>query len=735
MSIRTAKIALPFYPDTDGTPLEAGYVYIGKPGLNPMIHPITAYWDIEGTIPAEQPIRTIGGHPSRSGSIGSLVIPGPAYSLIVRNKNGALVFSDLSVYQDVDLESLAQINTLSELFSVIGSDNAYVTLSAGTWIVDDDETIPSNITLDTPRGATINVASGETLTFSRPGQLLAGRYTVFTGSGTVVGLTTQYPEWHGAAGDGSTDDSSAFNAMDFTGSTSSLQYKVELAPGATYQLDSVWDVDESIWIEGNCAKLQSAAGITALRIGNSGRVNIPRITRLRVIQTGASTTTTNGVTYATNGTGIRLENVAHAQLIDVHAYVYQYGLYLGDTYGVNTSTLGIWAQNCQYGIYGTAALNGSKLRGDGGEIQQCYCGIALADGTNVLVEGFIIETCVFRALDISNVEQLGLSHIYTEDIGDQELSSTSITFDLASCTNVEIVSCDMAGLQGATADNKHPLCCLNMEDVENLSVRNSTFSYGQDSHVIVDENCHNIWIDETCRGTHDVANATVRIQDNTPLKEVRHRGVTSHFLGDLAIAPAPNTVNYIVNSVDLSTTWSATNATVAGAADTVAPDGETSAYSVAFTSAAAACFIKQTTATVTDSETKKLRCRFWAKLISRDTTNTKLPAFRVAISTITPGAVVERPEYPISEEWAFYDFMIDQFTKIDGSANTLTGDTAVSINFENRLLGDLITVSFWGIQISRYDDPYYDAKVYQTAAVDADVAGGSSPVVNMATAP
>lgn len=62
-------------------------------------------------------------------------------------------------------------------------------------------TIPSNIMLHAVKGSTID-RNGFTLTFSRPKQLVAGDFQVFTGSGTVAGLDDVNAMWFGATDDG-----------------------------------------------------------------------------------------------------------------------------------------------------------------------------------------------------------------------------------------------------------------------------------------------------------------------------------------------------------------------------------------------------------------------------------------------------------------------------------------------------------------------------------------------------
>lgn len=82
-------------PDTDGSPLNNGYVYIGTSGLDPIANAITVYWDLALSIPAAQPIRTINGFFSRSGSPGTLYVDADDYSILVRNKNLVQIYNSL----------------------------------------------------------------------------------------------------------------------------------------------------------------------------------------------------------------------------------------------------------------------------------------------------------------------------------------------------------------------------------------------------------------------------------------------------------------------------------------------------------------------------------------------------------------------------------------------------------------------------------------------------------------
>lgn len=95
------SVLAPFtvFTESNGTPLENGYLYIGASGQNPEVSAITVYYDADLTIPAAQPIRTIGGYPSRAGSPTSIYVGTDDYSLTVRDRNGVLVYSSLNVQQ------------------------------------------------------------------------------------------------------------------------------------------------------------------------------------------------------------------------------------------------------------------------------------------------------------------------------------------------------------------------------------------------------------------------------------------------------------------------------------------------------------------------------------------------------------------------------------------------------------------------------------------------------------
>lgn len=92
MSALSIQPPYPIFTESDGLPLEAGYIWIGAANLDPQGNPISVYWDTALTQPAGQPIRTINGYPSNNGTPARLYVNSD-YSIRVQNENGIMVYS------------------------------------------------------------------------------------------------------------------------------------------------------------------------------------------------------------------------------------------------------------------------------------------------------------------------------------------------------------------------------------------------------------------------------------------------------------------------------------------------------------------------------------------------------------------------------------------------------------------------------------------------------------------
>jgi hypothetical protein len=92
MSALSIQPTYPIFSETNGQPLENGYIWVGTVNLDPQVNPINVYWDAALTQPAGQPIRTLNGYPSNNGTPARLYVNSD-YSIRVMNSKGSLVYS------------------------------------------------------------------------------------------------------------------------------------------------------------------------------------------------------------------------------------------------------------------------------------------------------------------------------------------------------------------------------------------------------------------------------------------------------------------------------------------------------------------------------------------------------------------------------------------------------------------------------------------------------------------
>ncbi|WP_457970646.1 hypothetical protein [Acinetobacter calcoaceticus] len=76
----------PIYNDTDGAPLDAGFIFIGQKNKDPISSPIAVFYDAALTMPAENPLRTRNGYVVRNGAPREVFTADPIVSILVQNK-------------------------------------------------------------------------------------------------------------------------------------------------------------------------------------------------------------------------------------------------------------------------------------------------------------------------------------------------------------------------------------------------------------------------------------------------------------------------------------------------------------------------------------------------------------------------------------------------------------------------------------------------------------------------
>lgn len=126
------------------------------------------------------------------------------------------------------------------------------TLVVNTAVTTGTTTVPSTVALHFDRGGSISVNGGATLTINTT--IDAGRWQIFSGAGTVAGspilVDGVYPEWFGAVGDGTTND------------TAALQKAVDFHPylNGSYDKTYVLFTDGTLWSELNLHRIKSITG-------------------------------------------------------------------------------------------------------------------------------------------------------------------------------------------------------------------------------------------------------------------------------------------------------------------------------------------------------------------------------------------------------------------------------------------------------------------------------------------
>ena len=161
------QVASPFqqFFASDGTPLEAGSIYVGVSGMNPQTSPVRIYWDEAGTIPAAQPLRTSGGYIVRNGSPARVYLSEDDYSLLALDSKGRVVFTESSVTSISTLRGdLADTSDAAKGDALIGVKRTVANSVATTlhnWIEQQSYNVKTDF------GAKGDNATDDTVAFQR----------------------------------------------------------------------------------------------------------------------------------------------------------------------------------------------------------------------------------------------------------------------------------------------------------------------------------------------------------------------------------------------------------------------------------------------------------------------------------------------------------------------------------------------------------------------------------------
>jgi len=122
------EIQSPFqqFFDKSGKPINGGSLYVGKANMNPLTDPITVYWDEAATQPAAQPLKVLGGYIVRNGTPSRVYTVEDDYSLILKDQKGVIVYYEKSVTSALDLREQLAASSGSSLVGFLQSGTAAI---------------------------------------------------------------------------------------------------------------------------------------------------------------------------------------------------------------------------------------------------------------------------------------------------------------------------------------------------------------------------------------------------------------------------------------------------------------------------------------------------------------------------------------------------------------------------------------------------------------------------------
>lgn len=258
------------------------------------------------------------------------------YRIVIKDTAGVTKYDrDNQAFKDPAgyAYDLAEYASLNAAVAAIGSTPATIQYAADTTLTGH-LTIPANIELQPINGAKINLG-GYVLYCP---QWQTGRWPqaqMFTGNGTVTGLTDAIPQWWGAKGDGATDDTSAVNKA--LAASKSVYLPVT---AASYVVDGntglILFSGSTLYSNGAWVKLKAGSyGSTAYLINtapgqdgsyNAGLAVVEKVTVKGINFDG------NMANVAGSATGINLYKVLEARVSD--CYIKNLPGAVGGGYGI-----------------------------------------------------------------------------------------------------------------------------------------------------------------------------------------------------------------------------------------------------------------------------------------------------------------------------------------------------------------------------------------------------------------
>ncbi|MFA6282365.1 MAG: right-handed parallel beta-helix repeat-containing protein [Candidatus Omnitrophota bacterium] len=238
--------------------------------------------------------------------------------------------------------------------SSMGSNYGTLSFTTGSYKSSLDITFDSKINLKFNNFSNIAPATSKTITINSPENIEAGiKQQIFAGAGSVSFATQGivYPHWFGAKGDGTSDDSGAFNIMaDSLSSGGTIKI-----PYGTYLLNQQVSFAQSTNMVGEGKQSILKLGTTITLPMLSFPANLSSITNLGIDGNVSGNTVINNALVELNGDQITISNI---YMYDIRAIGITVGgdhtkILNNEIYGSNSASIdniGVWHDNNVYDL-------------------------------------------------------------------------------------------------------------------------------------------------------------------------------------------------------------------------------------------------------------------------------------------------------------------------------------------------------------------------------------------------
>lgn len=394
MTAYRVQTPFPTFLDTSGSPLNDGYVYIGTTGINPETSPLSLFWDADLTQPAANPVRTINGFFSRSGSPGRIYIASDECSVTVRDKNKVLAYTDLRA---ATTSFLGETNTF---IRTVDQFNDGVGFTAG---------VSTQVTLSVAPASEANVLvtfdgvvqhqstftlSSNVITFDAAIPAGTSQVQVLSGKTAPIGASTADLVNYTAPGTGgkTLTTASALGTFCFTSWYDSIQEALNTGASVVYldddhtQATGVTVPAGVLFADFGGSITITATGVDAVTLGGDNA----RAQNLRVIGPGSG-----------NGRGIYASGITNPSINGNKVSGWTFGIQVSDCYSYDINGNRIWN-----GVYNASSAADifvySSTDGERGVITGNFClsnidsGISVAlqnADFNVIIKGNIVIPC------------------------------------------------------------------------------------------------------------------------------------------------------------------------------------------------------------------------------------------------------------------------------------------------------------------------------------------------------